>query len=322
MNLTAVMRILNEDDIIEANIRHHRSFIDHFVILDDGSQDKTLYIIKSLISDGFPITLIECDSVVSDERGRNTFLYNYASQKLKANWVFFLDADEFIDMRGRINGMKDFIVSVPGHFESMLLPMRNYKDTVLDNKDEIIVPNRMTWRMREEIGVFKVVVRGQLSGNIHIHEGNHTAYRNNKELDYFGGSNLCIAHYPRRSGWQDIYKWIVMRLKITAAGKREVDKGTGSHYIAPLNTLLRNPKEILENKWFFNQTPNDNDVEDRICYEGGMLKYTENVDYKEKCIKMVLEYAFSLAREFGEEMDINESFRTRILTKINTHMER
>lgn len=315
MKKIAVMRLLNEDDIIEANIRHHLDHLDHFVILDDGSMDRTIDIVSSLINEGLPITLIQKPNVVSDERGRNTFLYNYASKYLNADWVFFLDADEFIDMRGRIDGMESFINAIPDDCETMLFPMRNYKDTVLDDIDQIIVPERMTWRTLSDIGVYKVAVRGKISGNIHIHEGNHTAYRNGVELKAFGGSNLSIAHYPRRSGWQDIYKWIMMRLKITAAGERETSKGTGAHYIKPLEIFMNNPNSILNDKGFFERLPNENEVNDKIKYDGGPLKYTKKTDFKAKCIQLVLETSFSIAREFGNEMDNNENLRERILSQ-------
>ncbi|WP_081380314.1 glycosyltransferase family 2 protein [Novacetimonas hansenii] len=313
MNVVAVMRLLNEDDVIEANIRHHLAHLDRIIILDDGSADRTLGIIEDMIQEGLAITLIEKPCIVSSERERNTFLYNTACRDFDADWVFFIDADEFIDMRGRVEGFSNFIKTVPPNFESILLPIRNYMDTIFDKTEERVVPQRMIWRTIENIGVLKVAVRGKIPGNIQISEGNHTAYRDGIELHAFGGSNLCIAHYPRRSGWQDIYKWIIMRLKITAAGRREVTKGTGSHYIEPLRILMNDPNRIINDKGFFERTPNSDYTMDMMKYDGGDLKYTEDADYKAKCIKLVLQYSFSLARAFGQEMDENEQFRNRIL---------
>lgn len=313
MNVVAVMRLLNEDDVIEANIRHHLAHFNRIIILDDGSADRTLDIIEKMIDEGLAITLIKKPCIVSSERERNTFLYNIACTDFDADWVFFTDADEFIDMRGRVEGFLNFIKTVPPEFESILLPIRNYMDTVFDSKEELVVPHRMIWRTIENIGVLKVAVRGRIPGHIQISEGNHTAYRDGVELRAFGGSNLCIAHYPRRSGWQDIYKWIIMRLKITAAGRREVEKGTGSHYVEPLRILMNDPNRILNDKGFFERTPNSHYTMDMMKYDGGDLRYTEETDYKAKCIKLVLDCSFSIARAFGQEMDENPQLRDRIL---------
>lgn len=59
MNVVAVMRLLNEDDVIEANIRHHLAHFNRIIILDDGSADRTLDIIEKMIDEGLAITLIK-----------------------------------------------------------------------------------------------------------------------------------------------------------------------------------------------------------------------------------------------------------------------
>jgi glycosyltransferase involved in cell wall biosynthesis len=313
MNIIGVCRILNEDDIVEAVIRHHLKHFDRVILLDDGSQDDTIFIIRSLIDENLPITLIEKPCLVSDERGRNTFLYHTACEQFSADWVVFFDADEFLDMRGRQEGLRPFLQSVPPKFGTIMLPMMNYLDSYTDDLDQIIVPERMVWRTGKDIGVYKVIVRGGLGRGVHIHEGNHTAYLNGSELIYFGGSNLFIAHFPRRSGWQDIYKWIIMRMKIIAAGDRETSKGTGSHYIRPLDILRDNPAQILDDKGFFHRSPTQDMVNDPMRYDGGLLKYTKLVNYRDKCVSLVISHALNLSAEFGRLMDSDEELRDRIL---------
>ena len=48
MRLTAVTRVLNEEDIIEPFIRHHAAFVEAHILLDNGSGDRTLEILAAL----------------------------------------------------------------------------------------------------------------------------------------------------------------------------------------------------------------------------------------------------------------------------------
>ena len=47
MTLIGITRVLNEDDIVEAFVRHHATMVDHHLILDNGSSDETVNILKA-----------------------------------------------------------------------------------------------------------------------------------------------------------------------------------------------------------------------------------------------------------------------------------
>ena len=53
MRLTAVSKVLDETDIIEAFVRHTAAFVSHQIILDNGSCDGTVEILKHLRTKGF-----------------------------------------------------------------------------------------------------------------------------------------------------------------------------------------------------------------------------------------------------------------------------
>ncbi|CZT33306.1 glycosyltransferase family 2 protein [Rhizobium sp. 9140] len=99
MKIVGVVRTLNEDDIIEAVIRHHLAQMDSVIVLDDGSNDRTVVIVRAMIDEGLPIELIERRCVIFDEGNRNTFLFDRARDLHGADWVVFFDADEFVDTR-------------------------------------------------------------------------------------------------------------------------------------------------------------------------------------------------------------------------------
>jgi glycosyltransferase involved in cell wall biosynthesis len=312
MTVVGVVRTLNEDDIIESVLRHHLVEMDQIIVLDDGSNDRTVEIVKGLIDERMPIELIERRCVIFDESNRNTFLFDYARSKYDAAWVIFFDADEFIDMRGVGVPLRSYLQAVGPDVDGIQVRLVNYIDAASDDADEIVVPRRMVWRHKTPHDVYKIMMRA-LPG-VTIHAGNHNAHRESgKALNVVQEPDIVLAHYPRRSGWHDIYKWVIGRLKITAAGARETSAGRGSHYIAPFELLMNRPAELLGSGYFFNPEP-DLAIMERnpIAYAGGDLSFTHKTDYKMKCISMVLKYSMELATEFGHLVDTNEAVRARV----------
>jgi glycosyltransferase involved in cell wall biosynthesis len=312
MKIIGVVRTLNEDDIIEAVLRHHLAEMDQVIVLDDGSNDRTAEIVKGLIGEGLPIELIERRCVIFDESNRNTFLFDYARNKHGATWVIFFDADEFVDTRGVGVSLRSYLQEVQQSVDGVQIRLVNYIDAASDNADEVIVPKRMVWRHKTPHDVYKIMMRAL--SDVTIHAGNHNAHRDDgKPLNIIQEPNIVLAHYPRRSGWHDIYKWVIGRLKITAAGTRETSAGTGSHYIAPFEIIMNRPAELLGSSGFFNPHPDPGIMEHNpIAYAGGSLNYTHKTDYKMKCISMVLKYSMELATEFGHLVDTNEAVRNRV----------
>ena len=84
MTLIGISRVLNEDDIVEAFIRHHATMVDHHLILDNGSTDKTVDILKALKDEGLKITVFQNRSVYFNEVGYNTELFKHARNGLGA----------------------------------------------------------------------------------------------------------------------------------------------------------------------------------------------------------------------------------------------
>lgn len=312
MRIVGVVRTLNEDDIIEPVIRHHLAQLDAVLVLDDGSNDRTAMIVKSLISEGLPIELIERRCVIFDEGNRNTFLFERARDAHKADWVVFFDADEFLDTRLCGSTIKNYLNDLAGNVDGVQIRLVNYMDATSDEANEVNVAKRMVWRHKEPHDVYKIMLRATI-GNVVVHAGNHNAHRNGVPLVVVQEPNIVLAHYPRRSGYHDIYKWVIGRLKITAAGTRETSQGSGTHYIAPFEILVNRPADLLKNEGFFNRSPDTQLMEKNpIDYLGAELRYTDHTDYKMKCISMILKYAMELSTEFGHLMDTNPDVQKRV----------
>src|SRR5271157_5406542 len=125
MNLVAVTRILNEDDIVEAFVRHHAPMLVHHIFLDNGSTDRTVEILRALKDEGLSITVFQNGSVYFFEETHNTLLYRLAVQECGADWVVFLDCDEFVDARGQEGGLPACLQSMPADAVHGLIEMTN-----------------------------------------------------------------------------------------------------------------------------------------------------------------------------------------------------
>lgn len=109
MRIVAVSRILDEADIIEAFLRHTATFVDHHVVLDNGSRDGTLEIMKNLHNEGLNLSIYSTNSICFSERNLNNWLFNEALDNHGADWVACLDGDEFYDDSRLAGGLSSYL---------------------------------------------------------------------------------------------------------------------------------------------------------------------------------------------------------------------
>jgi glycosyltransferase involved in cell wall biosynthesis len=99
MLIIGLMMCKDEVDIIKRTLDENSKFVDGFVILDNGSTDGTLEIIKKHPS---VLEVIE-DNGEFDERRLLKIMFQFAD-KYKADWYLEVDADEIVCQL--INGIK------------------------------------------------------------------------------------------------------------------------------------------------------------------------------------------------------------------------
>lgn len=298
MTIIAVTRVLNEDDIIEPFIRHHAAMVDHHVLLDNGSIDHTLVILSQLRAEGLPISVYRSESVVFQETYFNTFLYNAASRDHDASWVLYLDADEFVDMRDSPADLRSVLESVPPAVAAVRLNMINYRDSSLDPAEPISPVSRIGYRAASLADVWKICVRGRLPGQVIVEPGNHGATIDGRPVLCADSAAVRLAHFTRRSAWQEIAKIIIGRLKVLATAGDAIANNRSAHYTPVFERMLHKPAELLlAEEYFTGRDVESGDfVHDPIRYEGGDLRYTHKPDYRMKAAQSVLSYAERLAR--------------------------
>ena len=306
--LIAVARLRNEDDIIEAFVRHHAAMVDRVILLDNDSNDRSMDILRALKAEGLPLTVFHCASTTFVEATHNTFLLRQAAA-LGADWVLCLDSDEFIDQRSTPDGLRAYLAALPPSVACLHVDMVNYQPTAADNPEEATVPRRIAWRSAAPNGAMKVFVRARLAmQGATIEHGNHNVTLNGRPVRARHDDHLILAHFPMRSGWQMLVKAIVGRLKVLASGQAEIARNTAVHYTDLLTNLHEHPEWLLFDTAFMDAQRPPQEIaggtmHDPIDYLGGTLRYTERRDPRLHAARSLLASIEALARRHGELVD-------------------
>lgn len=226
MRIASVSMIKNECDIIELFFRVNSRYVDHFLVIDNGSSDSTVEIVGLLIKEGFPITLIREGGVGFLQEK----LINRTLEEIKSmggfDWAILLDADEF--MLGERSDFESDLRQLPEAAYGKLtwktfVPMTG-------NYASCANPLWELFRQREfEPNEYvKAVVPMSLVGQGRVSAGNHVFFKSNGKRfpAYEVGSGL--AHVPIRSSSQIISKALLGSAAL--AQKKSRLPGEGFHW--------------------------------------------------------------------------------------------
>jgi hypothetical protein len=312
--IVAATRILDEIDIVEAFVRHTAAFVDHHLLLDNGSRDGTLGILAALRVEGLPLTVLSNPSVAFAEDDANTALFREAVA-LGAAWVVFLDADEFIDDRsvdGGLAGKLNHAVRYRPLVSQLKVGLTDYIPIHADDPGEAVVPRRVKWR-GERSENFKSIVHARVARDgAMIRAGGHGACwpHGNEVWPYVIDPDLTYAHYSERNSWQWISKFVRGWSKVLAAGETEVARGSSLHYEPAFRLLRDHPEAILENPVVMgwkNERPGLR--HDPIDYRGGALRYTPPIDHRLRAVSGMMRHLEALARRHGRLLDASPEAR-------------
>ena len=103
MRLLGVAMVRNEADVVEAFVRHNLTVLDGLVVIDHGSFDGTTEILAQLQGEGMPLRVFRDTNggFFQAERITTTARATFALER--ADFVFAMDADEFIKVESREN---------------------------------------------------------------------------------------------------------------------------------------------------------------------------------------------------------------------------
>jgi glycosyltransferase involved in cell wall biosynthesis len=219
MRLASVTRARNECDIIEAFVRHNAAYLDRLYIVDNCSSDATPEILRRLAAEGLPL-VIGTDDEISQYQGRKTTeLCQRAIADEAWDFVFPLDADEFLQVADRssleasLEQLSSSGAPLPG-----ILSIVQYVSTDGDNQSEPDVLRRIgvhtdvTPKFPPVAG--KVVIPRLFAKepSLSIAEGNHYIKIFDKDLLTQILTPVRLAHYSIRSHEQFISRAVVGHL--------------------------------------------------------------------------------------------------------------
>ena len=175
--LVMAIKVRNEADVIEANLRHHLAHgVDFFVVTDNGSDDGTREILQRWQDAGLMEVFDEPhEDFWSRAHGWVTRMARVAAERHAADWVLHADADEF--WVAPAGSLKAALGSVPDRYQVVLAPRPEFLPRP-DGEEPFY--ERMTARERYSRLRPKVAHRG-IPG-VALHQGAHDVMLVNKKV--------------------------------------------------------------------------------------------------------------------------------------------
>ena len=239
----SISMVKNEADVIESFVRYNSNVMDGMIILDNGSTDDTLKILKQLKDEGLPIIIFEDTDREHEQAAKMSKLMIKSVEEFQADIVVPLDADEFIISSNKGNPRNILEKIGPNTYYHV-----KWRTFVPDfNKNDDFIPARITSARDSSKEMCKVIIPKELVKNykVKLTFGNHNLVFDPKYNDVINSvinNDLRIAHFPIRSKEQLISKvavgWIYT---LSRFGRPE---GQNFHWKIMFNKLKEN-KEIV-----------------------------------------------------------------------------
>jgi len=148
MNLHGVMMVRNEADIIEASVRHNLSVLNGLVVVDHGSLDGTREILAELQNEGLALKVATDRNPGFFQAEEITLAARDILAQERADFVFPIDADEFIKIRSR-QRLDEVLASVPQGAHALTSWVTYVPDFGVTRTDRF-GPGHLRWRLKQE----------------------------------------------------------------------------------------------------------------------------------------------------------------------------
>lgn len=225
MKLVGVSMVRNESDIVEAFVRHNLTILDGLVVVDHGSADSTVAILSALCAERLPLVVLRNEAVGYLQPAVMTQVVRQAFATARADFVFPLDADEFLRVPSR-GALERALAALPPRTHGWLRWPTYVPDLHRPHKG-ILETLASARRAANDANVLtKVVVARsflEATGDV-LSGGNHwvTAHpdspnRGMREHAPIPEGVAAIAHVPIRSAEQFVSKVAIKKLGRVAA---------------------------------------------------------------------------------------------------------
>ncbi|HET7845795.1 MAG TPA: glycosyltransferase family 2 protein [Xanthomonadales bacterium] len=202
--------VRNEADIVESFVRHTLEFVDRLVVVDHNSDDGTSEILAALQRENLPLAVEKETTLAFNQAHRLTVAARNLAFAQQPDWIFCLDADEFIraPSRAALESALD-----GAHGEAVSLAWQTYlpSEKVQDPRQPLAQARE---RPRvEPVPEYKVVLSRKLANSDGwlLAHGNHgvskpDASGRHEVLATPALDGVALAHFPMRSPDQLVKK--------------------------------------------------------------------------------------------------------------------
>jgi hypothetical protein len=156
VRLIGVTMVRNEADIVEASVRHNLGVLDGMVVVEHGSVDRTPEILAGLQREGLRLHVVPDDRAEFFQARRLTAVARQAMTDEHADFVFPIDADEFVKVASR-QALEQELSALP-HGAHAALHWFTYVPESFDAQ-RLVGPSHLRWRLAiERHGNYKCII--------------------------------------------------------------------------------------------------------------------------------------------------------------------
>ena len=212
--IAGLAMVRNEADIIETFVRYNLKFLDEMIIVLHSPLDDTPRIVEQLRAEGLPIVIEHNHELgFSKAEWMNKVARDVLAAK-RADFMFMLDADEFIKSPSRAY-LNEAINSIPVG-ATAALRWESYVPTPDDPGVERNVIKRIQYRCAKESSpIYKVTVckRFAEDSSLTIADGNHAVFcgqgSSQRHVTHVAFRGVSLAYFPVRSEAQLVSKALI-----------------------------------------------------------------------------------------------------------------
>ncbi|TFG73162.1 MAG: glycosyltransferase family 2 protein [Solirubrobacterales bacterium] len=198
MRVVMALKVRNESDIIDVNLRHHLSHgVDFFVVTDNDSDDGTREILQRYADAGLMEVIDEPhEDFWSRAHAWVTRMARLAAERHGADWVLHADADEFwMPVAG---SLKQGLERVPERYQVVLAPRPEFVPR--PPGDEPFY-ERMT--VRERYSRLRPKVAHRALPGVELHQGAHDVALSEQAAASILRDSRAVTRFPGAAGVAD-----------------------------------------------------------------------------------------------------------------------